>query len=196
MRHTSSGGSSTDLYRPKKSKLIHHRSTRRTRQLTESSKSADGDDLDFDYENRKKHRSKEEATGQSEENSEENYDEFDLMADVKDRPNARTRTDSGPGFLRSLSDCVPQSIGAATGSACSHIESDDDGASMNNLRTRQKIMFAAKHRRQIHGKRRDYTSITDELELMIAASPPIDMHETCSSPSPQPLPSIQVLACL
>ena len=75
---------------------------------------------------------------------------------------------NNPGYLRSLSEGVPQAgIGTytTTGSNCSHTCSDEEV----NQRTIKKIIIAAKQRRQIHGKRKDYTSITDELELMIAS---------------------------
>ena len=51
-----------------------------------------------------------------------------------------------------------------------HTASEEDG-----LTTKQRILLAAKHRRQLHGKRKNYTSITDDLEMMIAASPPADL---------------------
>lgn len=59
-----------------------------------------------------------------------------------------------------------------------HTLSEEDG-----LTTKQRILLAAKHRRHLHGKRKNYTSITDDLEMMIATSPPIDLPtEPESSP--------------
>ena len=123
---------------------------------------------------------------------------------------------NNPGYLRSLSEGVPQAgIGTytTTGSNCSHTCSDEEV----NQRTIKKIIIAAKQRRQIHGKRKDYTSITDELELMIASrwfheffsgkisyeyidftsffvySPPLDLPNIDQPLTPQPnMPAIQI----
>ena len=98
---------------------------------------------------------------------------------------------NNPGYLRSLSEGVPQGIGTytTTGSNCSHTCSDEEV----NQRTIKKIIIAAKQRRQIHGKRKDYTSITDELELMIASSPPLDLPSMDQPTTPQPnMPAIQI----
>ena len=54
------------------------------------------------------------------------------------------------------------------------------------------MFLAAKHRRQIHGKRRDYTSITDELELMIAASPPLELQPEIINDPVTPPPAILI----
>lgn len=134
------------------------------------------------------------------ENEEENYDEFDVLTDIH-TDSRRSRNLSGggagtgsnnPGYLRSLSEGVPQAgIGTytTTGSNCSHTCSDEEV----NQRTIKKIIIAAKQRRQIHGKRKDYTSITDELELMIASSPPLDLPNIDQPLTPQPnMPAIQI----
>ena len=94
--------------------------------------------------------------------------------------------------MRSLSEGVPNTQTIAThtttGSNCSHTCSEED----LSHRAMKKIIFAAKQRRQIHGKRKDYTSITDELELMIASSPPLELPVD-RPPSPQlNLPAIQI----
>ena len=63
------------------------------------------------------------------------------------------------------------------------------------MKQTQRVILAAKHRRNIHGRRRDYTSITDELELMIAASPPLELHKVTdinTSVSPAPVPAILI----
>ena len=100
---------------------------------------------------------------------------------------------TNPAFMRSLSEGVPNTIAThtTTGSNCSHTCSEEDFSH----RAMKKVIFAAKQRRQIHGKRKDYTSITDELELMIASSPPLELPVD-RPPSPQiNLPAIQIGEC-
>ena len=106
----------------------------------------------------------------------EDYDEFDLLAEMK-VPKRRTTSGSGPGYLRSMSDVVvPQIATTTTGSMSA---SEEDG-----LTTKQRMVLAAKHRRHLHGKRKNYTSITDELEMMIATSPPPCLDLMSESVSP------------
>lgn len=191
MRHTSSGGSSTDIYHPKKSKLPGLNRGLRSRKKTVTSLSKDDEPSQM-------------LESKNDNNDhDENYDEFDLLHDMKDRSIRRKRTtsESGPRYLRSLSENTPQTplggLGAAawttTGSAISATASD---ASSVRQRHSQKVILAAKHRRHIHGKRRDYTSITDELELMIAASPPLELQSVTDAAeaalSPMPPPAIRI----
>ena len=83
-----------------------------------------------------------------------------------------------------------------TGSAVSATASEEDASGVRQ-RHSQKVILAAKHRRHIHGKRRHYTSITDDLELMIAASPPLELQVVnhagaTSGTSPVPPPAIRI----
>ena len=140
---------------------------------------------------------------------EENYDEFDLLAQMNERSlgSSRMRQASignATGYIRSFSENTAVTSGTGekvsatwttTGSACSHATSEDDSTSLRQKHA-QKVLFAAKHRRNIHGRRnRDYTSITDELELMIAASPPLELQNVAdvnAPKSPAPPPAILI----
>ena len=106
----------------------------------------------------------------------EDYDEFDLLAEMK-VPKRRTTSGSGPGYLRSMSDVVVPQIATTTTGSITDEEAD-------GLTTKQRMVLAAKHRRHLHGKRKNYTSITDELEMMIATSPPpcLDLMPESQSP--------------
>ena len=94
LRHTSSGGSSTDLYHPRKSKLPGLSRGLRSRKRTVSAKD----------------ESKSIEQTKPNDDNDENYDEFDLLAEMKDRSIRRIRTtsESGPRYLRSLSENAPQ----------------------------------------------------------------------------------------
>merc|ERR1719219_1963952 len=102
LRHTSSGGSSTDLHHPRKNKLSKL-SAKQKRTRYDSTKSEDTEI--------KMKKSEEE---EEDECSDENYDEFDLLGEMKEKVPKRTRTisGSGPGYFRSVSECQPQILGA------------------------------------------------------------------------------------
>ena len=193
VRHASSGGSSGEFQLPRKHRLSTHRSFRmrksRLRTKSESKSEQEKERTPL------KHQEATEVKSEEEELLEENYDEFDTLTKID---LSRSRNFSGSGdapsrtYLRSLSEGVQvQSIHThtTTGSNCSHNTCSEEEV---NQRSLKKIMFAAKHRRQIQGRRKDYTSITDDLELMIATSPPLDLPIDQPSSPPQNLPAIQI----
>jgi hypothetical protein len=171
LRHYSSGASSTEVKKHKKTSKKSGKTSsssaaaipvppvlppKRTRLLTESSKS-EYDELEN---NLTKNLTRQKRLSQEDkELSEENYDEFDLMTEMA--VDIRRRTLSGnhsgpqlmaPGYHRSVSECLPgRETTVTTGSACSHTGSEEDKSGYTH-RQRQKVMFAAKQRRHIHGE--------------------------------------------
>lgn len=187
IRHVSSGGSSIDAVQKQKSKLAGSK-TRRPRWPTESST---GNEEDVGAKDpraslgRQRHVSNEESV----QDLEEHYDEFDVLAGVRD---TRTRKYSGRGYFRTNSENAPTSATTitTTGSIGSQSDIDEDGSEA--YKRQRRASLAISKRLRIHGRRRDYTSITDELELMIATSPPAGMVPVDSTACLQTLATTQV----